>query len=46
MPAEDGRAVTEAVSGWVGNDVAWKVRESGAWLGGIVTGSGRHLFEM
>ena len=45
VPFEDGMAVTEALSGWVGSDVAWRIRESGCWLGGMVGASGRDLFE-
>lgn len=35
VPYEDGMAVTEALNGWIGNDVAWRVKESGCWLGGL-----------
>lgn len=47
VPNEDGSAVIEALSGWVGESeqVAWRVRESGVWLGGIGMGDGRNLFE-
>ncbi|MCJ1306963.1 hypothetical protein MMC25_000607 [Agyrium rufum] len=42
----DGKAVMEALSGWVGtSDVAWRVKGRGDWLGGVVMGDGRALFE-
>ena len=44
VPAEDGRAVVEAVSGWVGNDIRWRIIGRGEWLGGIVAGGGADLF--
>ena len=44
-PAEDSKAVTEAVSGWIGSDVTWRICGSGSWLGGVVYGSGRQAFE-
>jgi ribonuclease P/MRP protein subunit POP8 len=44
-PQQDGSAVLEAVSGWVGSGVAWRVRASGTWLAGVLRGNGRDLFE-
>ena len=43
---EDRAAVTEAISGWVGSDVAWKIKESGSWLGGMVGSNGHDLFDI
>lgn len=45
VPYQDGRAVTEALAGWMGNEVAWKVRESGCWVGGLVGSNGHDLFD-
>ncbi|MCJ1484164.1 hypothetical protein MMC06_004332 [Schaereria dolodes] len=49
VPREDGKAVVEAVTGWVGGSeaagVAWRVKGKGEWLGGIAKGDGMELFE-
>ena len=45
VPGEDGAAVIEALSAWVGNEVSWRVRRSGTWLGGLSMGRGRDIFE-
>ena len=45
VPREDGQAVLKAMTAWTGDGVAWRVRRSGGWLGGVVGGSGRELFE-
>lgn len=45
--------VGEAVSGWVGRrgagegggEVAWRVVRRGDWLGAVVAGTGREVFE-
>ncbi|MCJ1331197.1 hypothetical protein MMC10_007885 [Thelotrema lepadinum] len=44
VPFEDKHAVVEALSGWTGNDVTWRIRESGSWLGGMVGSNGYDLF--
>ena len=44
VPQDDGATVTEALSGWVGNDVAWRIKGSGVWLGGLAMGDGRNMF--
>ena len=45
VPREDGKAVTEAVSGWTSETVKWRVKGKSDWLGWLVAGSGRALFE-
>lgn len=46
VPREDGAAVVGAISGWVGGEgVAWRIREKGDWLGAVVAGGGRRIFE-
>lgn len=46
VPREDGAAVVSAISGWVGGEgVAWRIREKGDWLGAVVAGAGRRIFE-
>ena len=45
VPRQDGRAVIEAVSGWLGDNVAWRVKGNSTWLSGLVHGDGRDLFE-
>lgn len=46
VPREDGAAVVEAVSGWVGGEsVGWRVKGKGDWLGTVVAGTGKELFE-
>ena len=49
MPREDSKAVVEAVSGWVGGGdgerVAWRVMGRGEWLGAVIRGGGRELYE-
>lgn len=52
VPREDGVAVGEAVSGWVGSrgtgdgwEVGWRVMGRGDWLGAVVAGTGKGLFE-
>lgn len=56
VPREDGAAVTSAVGGWVGSGrvagvggedaaVGWRVLGWGDWLGAVVAGEGRELFE-
>lgn len=46
VPREDGAAVVSAISGWVGGEgVAWRIREKGDWLGAVVAGGGRRIFE-
>ena len=46
VPREDGAAVVGAVNGWVGMEgVAWRIRGKSEWLGGLVAGDGRELFE-
>lgn len=56
VPREDGAAVTCAVGGWVGSGrvagvsgedaaVGWRVLGWGDWLGAVVAGGGRELFE-
>lgn len=46
VPREDGPMVRGALSGWVGGDgVAWRVVGSADWLGALVAGTGRDLFE-
>lgn len=45
VPREDGAAVMGAISGWVGGEgVAWRIREKGDWLGAVVAGGGRRIF--
>ena len=45
VPREDGRAVVEAGSGWVNEAVTWRVKGKSEWLGGLVAGNGRDLFD-
>ena len=45
VPSPDSNAVNEALSGWVGNDVAWRIKGRGCWLGGLTVGNERELFE-
>ncbi len=52
VPREDGVAVGEAVSGWVGTmgvggggEVGWRVKGRADWLGAVVAGTGRKVFE-
>ena len=45
VPFEDRHAVIEALSGWTGSDVTWRVQESGSWLGGMIGSNGQDLFE-
>lgn len=49
VPREDGWAVAEAVSGWTGSlgtgEVGWRVKGRGDWLGAVVAGTGKELFE-
>lgn len=46
VPREDGAAVVGAISGWVGGEgVAWRIREKGDWLGPVIAGGGRRIFE-
>lgn len=46
VPREDGAAVVSAISGWVGGEgVAWQIRAKGDWLGAVVAGGGRRIFE-
>lgn len=43
---EDGAAVVGAVSAWMGSEgVMWRIRGRSQWLGGLVPGDGRELFE-
>ena len=45
VPFEDRMMVTEALSGWSGNGIAWRIKQSGPWLGGLTGSSSRHLFD-
>ncbi|KAL9101328.1 MAG: hypothetical protein Q9163_003396 [Psora crenata] len=47
LPREDGAAVVAALSQWIGKDgtVSWRVKGRGDWLGSLVAGNGRELFE-
>lgn len=46
VPREDGAIVVSAVTGWIGSEgTAWRIRGKGEWLGGLVAGDGRDLFE-
>lgn len=47
VPREDGQAVVQALTAWTGEreGVAWRIWGRGGWLGGVVRGSGRELFE-
>lgn len=52
VPAADAAAVRAALTNWVGGaqgGVAWRVRGSGAWLGGLVGtvegDGGKELFD-
>ena len=44
VPFEDRAMVTEALSSWAGNALAWRIKESGCWLGGMVGSDGQDLF--
>ena len=44
-PSPDASAVSEALSGWVGQDVGWRIKARGCWLGGLTASSERELFE-
>ena len=45
VPRQDGRAVIEAASGWLGDNMAWRIKGNSTWLSGLVHGDGRDLFE-
>ncbi|MCJ1225394.1 hypothetical protein MMC12_002043 [Toensbergia leucococca] len=49
VPREDGSAVVNALSGWVGGSeregVGWRVKGKGDWLGAMLGGRGAELFE-
>jgi ribonuclease P/MRP protein subunit POP8 len=45
VPGEDGPAVLQALTSWTGESVAWSVNGKGGWLGAVVAGNGRELFE-
>jgi ribonuclease P/MRP protein subunit POP8 len=47
VPNEDGSVVLEALSGWVGeaDNVGWRIRASGVWLGGLGMGDGRDIWD-
>ncbi|KAL8980424.1 MAG: hypothetical protein Q9177_005885 [Variospora cf. flavescens] len=43
---EDSTAVVGAVSAWTGSEgVTWRIRGRSEWLGDLVAGDGRDLFE-
>jgi ribonuclease P/MRP protein subunit POP8 len=44
VPFDDKSVVLEALSNWVGNDVAWRIRECGCWAGGLTGQNGHDLF--
>jgi len=46
-PREDGSAVHEALSGWVGNEVKWNVKGRDDWLVRLAAGDdGQNLFKV
>lgn len=46
MPRNDEAAVAGAVSSWMGGEgVAWRIKGKSEWLGSLVAGDGRDLFE-
>ena len=45
VPGEDGPAVLQALTAWTGESAAWSVKGKGGWLGAVVAGNGRELFE-
>lgn len=46
VPRDDGSVVVGAVSSWMGSEgVAWRIRGKSEWLGSLVAGDGRELFE-
>lgn len=46
VPREDSTAFVGALSGWIGSDgVAWRIRGKSEWLGSLVAGDGRKLFD-
>ena len=45
VPREDGNVVTEAMSGWSNEIISWRVIGKSEWLGGLVAGNGRALFD-
>lgn len=46
VPRDDSAAFLAALSGWIGHDgVAWRIRGKSEWLGSLVAGDGRELFD-
>lgn len=46
VPRDDGAVVVSAVSGWIGTDgFAWRIRGKSEWLGSLIAGDGRELFD-
>lgn len=45
VPREDGPMVRGALSGWIGDEVAWRIAGSADWLGALVSGTGQDLFK-
>lgn len=45
VPFDDRAIVMEALTGWAGKALVWRIKESGCWLGGMVGSDGRDLFE-
>ena len=44
VPSPDASAITEALSGWIGNDVAWRIKGQSSWLGALTAGNEQDLF--
>ena len=46
VPRDDSAVVVSALSGWIGYEgVAWRIKGKSEWLGSLVAGDGRDLFE-
>lgn len=46
VPREDGAVLANALSGWLGAEgMAWRIRGKTEWLGRLIAGDGRNLFD-
>lgn len=46
VPREDGAVFANAINAWIGVEgMAWRIREKTEWLGRLIAGDGRNLFD-
>ena len=46
VPREDGLAVSNAISTWVGSEgVSWRIKGKSDWLANLAAGDGQQLFQ-